>query len=301
MTTPIHAAYNIGTQGIQVKNTTGTFTRATVQDEVRGVRFENVGATYGFGTQNNAFLRPQVIGQEFLWAQSIVLAKAPSGVTYSTYNCRLQDGSSFSCAVPSQIELVGHFELYTKPGIGGCDALDLPGEDWTLLYTGECNLLKEGMTITVTMPSATNKPRIDLNAYAQVNTSTGKLYVDQKYRICQGGTCGTYTKLFSYTTQRQLVSQGGHFDLGTISGDIYFPIAATVGYCCSLRVNFQTGTFITHVYTINTSATPEYRPTTVNKAPSEENGNYCWWDTISNPGGTNPTYRTSAKYGNCNS
>jgi len=111
--------------------------------------------------------------------------------------------------------------------------------------------------------------------------------------------------LYSYTTPVAYAnSSTGHYDTQSISGTTYYGLQGNEGECGSCnsntgRANFGDGTYTTQSYVLTgggTSASPAYRATTMNNWPYEENKNICWWDTISNSGGSNPTFTATARY-----
>ncbi len=296
------ADYSTSSQGVEAHNTSSTFTQATVEHQFYGANFAtgSIGSGNGISVQNNQFTSGFTIGTEFLWSQSFIQFELPSGITYTNINCTTQSGSSYNCTMPSQVALKGVVNFWTKQNsFGGCPTT------WVAMTDGNCSNIFAGSWYTIPLNSGTT--RFDLNAYQQINTD-GTIYLDQKYRTCTPG-CSSYSTLYDLTSPSAYGQPGNfYYDLGTYHGNTpYYGVEGIEGECSSCDNDFgkatmNSGTYSTQSYTINSSGTPYYRSVPNGAAPSEQNYQLCWYSSISNTGGSNPTFSTSALYNPaCNS
>lgn len=290
------AAYNVSTQGVEHRSTGTSFKQATVEDRFEGV-VTDIGTNNGLSTQNNHFVNNFVVGNNWLWSQSPVQLERNTA-TLNNHSCTTQAGA-YTCKLPSEVKVRGVPQIWTTTNIFG----QCPPSPFTSVGGGLCVNIQTGSWNTVTLSSSVT--RLDLNTYQEIQSS-GTMYLDQKYRTCTGSfSCTGYTNIKSYTTPTAYASStNGHYNSQSISGTTYYGNGATVGECaasvgCNLntgRVNFYDGSYYTKAYVINSSGSPAYRATSVNSFPTEENKNICWWDSISNSGGSNPTFTTTARY-----
>lgn len=284
------AAYNVSSQGVEHRSTGTTFKTATVEDRFEGT-IVDIGQNNGLSVQNNHFIRNFVVGTDYLWSQSGVQLERPGATTYS-HTCTTQSGT-YTCKLPSTVNLRGVYNFWTAQFFGTCPSGFSPS-------LGLCVKAGAGTWTGSPLPSSTT--RLDLNAYQTIQAD-GKVYLDQKYRTCTGSfSCGSYFTLYSHTTPTAYAnSSTGHYNSQSISGTTYYGLQGAEGECGSCnsgtgRVNFYDGTYMTQTYTINSSGSPAYRATTTNNWPFEENNSICWWDSISNSGGSNPTFTTTARH-----
>lgn len=285
------AAYNVSSQGVEAHGTNSSFFKATVEDRFEGVRTP-LGVNAGLSTQNNQFISQFTVGNEYMWSQSFVQQEIPTGSTFNNHSCTTQSGS-ITCSLPSQVRLRGVYNIWTHPGLLGCPSGFSPS-------SGECVNLNSGVWKPVTV--ASSNIRVDLNAYQEVQ-SPGNIYLDQKYRTCTTlSSCTGYTTLYSYTSPQYGNFGSFYYDLGMVNGNVRYGVNGAVGQCGSCdggfgRVVFGTGTYMTQTYTIvSSNPTAAYRPSGITDAPAEQNSNLCWWNSITNSGGSTPTLTATATY-----
>jgi len=288
-----YATYSTSSQGDEAHGTGSGFNQATVEDDVNGFQVTQYGGSLpsGFSTQNNQFIEGFKVGTNFLWAQSFVQADY-STTNFNSHSCTDADGNSVNCYLPTSVNLTGVYNFWTDPSSG----TTCPSGFTYDLASAECFQVGSGTTTSV--PLSSSNTRLDLNAYQEIQ-STGNVYLDEKYRVCSP-SCSSYTTLNSHTAvgyaqAPQFGFYGTYYDGTTF----WYGLAGTVGECGKCddgagRVQFHDGTYLTHVYTINNSATGQYRSSGTTSFPAEENSHLCWHGTISSAGST--TFTTTAKY-----
>jgi len=288
--TTFAATWDQGAQGIKVSSTTTSFNVATLQDDFFGVDYGGTGASRGQSTQNNAYLSGQTVGTNYMWSQAIAESYAPAGTTYTSYTCTTQSGT-YTCKTPSQIKVKGSHQLQTDEG-------SFPfycPSSWFRVNGSHCYLINENAELTKSIGSA-GKKRFDLNAYHTLQ-SDGKVDTFMKMRTCTShlsSSCGTYVDIFNPAPSQTLTSSNQYFFCDTVESLIHCPSSASVGWEGDQIFRPLTGTYVEHSYTIDSSATETYK--VGNLSPSETNDDVCWWTTITDPGGSNPTYKSTYKY-----
>ncbi|MEO9362413.1 MAG: hypothetical protein ABI348_00800 [Nitrososphaera sp.] len=288
------ATYNVSSQGVEAHGTASTFTQATVEDRFEGVRTD-LGDNNGLSVQNNHFLSHFTVGNNYLWSQSFVQQQIPTTATFNNHACTTQAGS-FTCSLPSQVQLRGVYNFWTHANIFGfCPS------GFTAM-SGECANINAGTWNTVNL--STSNTRLDLNTYQEIQ-SPGNVYLDQKYRTCTGSfSCTGYTTLYSYTSPQYGNVGNFYYDIGTFNGNSRYGVEGPEGQCggCNggtSRVNFGAGTYETQTYSITNPGgvpSPAYRASGITDTPAEQNANLCWWNSITNSGGSSPTFTTTAQY-----
>jgi hypothetical protein len=288
------ATYNVGSQGVEEHSTSSTFTNASVQEGFEGVKTDT-GTSNGLSVQNNHFVHGFTTGSGYLWVQSFIQHEIPTTATFNSHTCTTQAGS-YTCKLPSSVNIRGLTNYWTAQFLGTCPS------GWSTSGMSDCVLVPATPAFTsVTLSSSVT--RIDLYAYQELQTS-GNVYEVQKYRTCTT-SCTAYTQLATDT--KSYVSTTAYYDLTTHFGGSVYGVESVVGECgiCDAggagKAKFYDGTYGTEVYTINSSGSPSYRASGSSTAPSEENSSLCWWNTIGNTGGTNPTLTATAQFGTCNS
>lgn len=290
------ATYNVSSQGVEEHSTTSTFKTPTVQVGFEGVKTDT-GSQNGLSVQNNHFVHGFSTGTGFLWVQSAIQQEIPTSATYNSHTCTTQAGS-YTCQLPSSVNLAGVYNYWTAKNIVG----NCPNASWHV-SGNYCVLDPPSLSWTPVTLSSSNT-RIDEYTYQNIDTS-GNISVLQKYRTCTSSSCTGYTQLVT-TDTRAFATSSSYYDLTTYFGGIIYGVEAVVGQCGVCNGNtgtatFYDGTYGTETYTLNSSGSPAYRASGATFAPGEENSNLCWWDTIGNTGGSNPTITATAKYGTCSS
>ncbi|HYL67007.1 MAG TPA: hypothetical protein VEU72_07630 [Nitrosopumilaceae archaeon] len=287
------ATYNVSSQGVEEHSTTSTFKTPSVQVGFEGV-VTGTGTGSGLSVQNNHFIHGFSVGTGYLWAQSIVQQEIPTSATYNSHSCTTQAGS-YTCKLPSSVTIRGLDNYWTNKDIfGGCPS------GWTLLSPDCYFVPTPGNWNTVTLSSSST--RIDEYTYQNIDSS-GNLNLIQKYRTCTS-SCTGYTQLDSDT--RAYATSSSYYDLTTYFGGTTYGVEAVVGECGTCgggtgKVTFSDGTYGTETYTLDSSGSPAYRASGATTYPAENNVDLCWWSSIGNTGGSNPTLTATAKYGTCSS
>ncbi|MGI0055907.1 MAG: hypothetical protein ACREAK_00880 [Nitrosarchaeum sp.] len=287
------ATYNVSSQGLEAHSTTSTFKTATTEVQSQGIKYA-VGANNGFSVQNNQFVQGFTVGNGFLWSQSLIQAESATGTTWNSHTCTTQSGS-ISCQLPSSVNLRGVYNFWTDDSIFNSCPTGFTYDS----ATDECYKAAGGAWVPVTLSST--KTRLDLNTFQEIQT--GGIKMIQKYRSCTGSfTCDAYTTVKDWSPLFAYANSGSRFDLGTPPSGTRWGTQAVVGQCGSCNgglgdVPFLSGTYLTEKYTINSSGSPIMKAAGAIDSPSENNTNLCWWNSITNPGGTNPTYSVTATYG----
>jgi hypothetical protein len=284
------ATYNVGSQGLEAHSTTSTFKQATLESQFEGTRYAT-DANNGFSVQNNQFVQGFTVGNGYLWTQSVIQAESATGTTWNSHTCTTQ-GGSYTCKLPASVKLRGVYNFWTDDGVfNSC-----PSGFTYDPSVDECYKLDGTQFNTVTLSSSIT--RLDLNAYQDIQSDG--IHMIQKYRTCTGSfSCGGYTNIMTWQVF-SYANSNSRYDLGTPPEGIRWGTQAIVGQCASCnggsgRVQFLDGTYFTEKYTINSSGTPILRAAGAIDAPTENNDDLCWWDSITNPGGSNPTYSVTAR------
>lgn len=283
------AAYNVNSQGVEAHGTSTSFKSATAEDQWEGIQTAK-GTGQGTSLFNNHFVKNFSVGKDMLWSQSFVQIETPTSATTNSHTCTTQSGT-YTCKLPSTVNLVGVYNVWTFQNAGTCPTGFTPQPGGTCVDLGNGSIW--GVTISST------KTRIDTNTFNQVQ-STGKLYMDQKYRTCTGSTCSAYTTVYSHLTPVYATTSGyfGSQFIPPLSAT-YYGIVGPEGECGTCnggagRVSFLDGTYATQWYS-TTSATPVYRASGDLNLPKEQNKDICWWDIISTGGSLHTTtYRYTA-------
>jgi len=140
--------------------------------------------------------------------------------------------------------------------------------------------------------------RVDVNTYQEIQSS-GRIYMDQKVRFCTGSfSCGSYNNLFTAPTN-SYANSNSYYNSDSISGNTEYGTQALVGECAGCnggtsRITFNSGTYLTKVYTVQGPGNPVYRASGDDGWPAEDNDDICWWDSITDSGST---FTTTAKHG----
>jgi hypothetical protein len=300
--TQAFADYSVVSQGVEAHNTNSAFTQATVLQEFYGANFPT-SSFNGISVQNDQFLVGFTTGLNYLWSQSFVQVEIPYGDQGRSIPCTTQSGS-YNCHMPNEITLTPLENWWTtQQSDGSC-----PSTSWTPFprgagNTGDCYIQDPTNPSATLVQIPTSDNRFDIYAYQQTNTD-GTIYASQQYRLCSSSSCDPYTPLHNYTTPvyGQTGSGNFFFGTGTAHGTSYYGVQSLVGECQTCndghgKVTFQSGTYSTQTYTINSAVTgPQYRPPGIPNYPAEQNADLCWWNSITNSGGSNPTFTTSAVY-----
>lgn len=286
------ATWDTGAQGIKAQSTTSAFNVASVEDEFFGVQYQGPGASKGQSTQNNAYLSGTLaLGMtDYVWSQALVETYAKTDTTYSSYTCTTQSGT-YTCQYPNKIVVKGAHHLTTAEGLFGTCPIGWSHNS----FAGNCGLIQEGLELTKNI-GLDGKKRFDLNAYHTLQ-SDGKVDTYMKMRTCTSylsSSCGAYFEIYNGPISQTLTSSNQYFTCDTVGSIIYCPTSASVGWEGSNTFRPKTGTYDEHFYTIDSSATVSYKYGPA--SPEEQNDDICWWTSITNPGGSNPTLKSTYKF-----
>ncbi|MGB6463327.1 MAG: hypothetical protein WA799_00175 [Nitrosotalea sp.] len=294
------ATYDVSTQGIESQSTTSSFNQATVEGDFQGFKTDLDTSSYsnGFSVQNNHFVSNFVIGNDFLWMQSLVQVELPQGISFNSHSCTTQIGT-YTCLLPSGAYVGAVYNYWTDPDFFG----QCPNAGWTLdMTTGACYVAPTSSNFTLVSLTSSNT-RIDFNAYQEIQ-STGKIYLDAKYRTCTGSfSCTGYSMIYSNTTNTayaQSPPNSYYTSYTPLFQSTQYSAGDVVGECgaCDFgsgMVTFYEGMYGQLSYVINSSGSPAYG--TNNLDTGETNNNILWWDSITNSGGSNPTFSTTLIHG----
>lgn len=277
-----HATYNVGSKGVEHRGTDTTFKTATVEHRIEGAVPSTNGANNGFSVQNNHFVKNFAVGTGFLWAQSVVQIETPSSPTYTTHTCTTGD-ASYLCKLPNQYNMRGVTNFWTDDTSGTC-----PSGFVYFSAVGQCVDADAPSSFT-TVSLSSSITRVDVNTYQELQSS-GKIYMDQKVRTCTGSfSCGSYTTLYT-GPNNTYANSNSYYGSQSISGTTEYgtqTLGAECGSCnTSGRVTFNSGTYLTQIYTVQGPGNPVYRASGDDGWPSEDNDDICWWDTITDGGST---------------
>lgn len=123
--------------------------------------------------------------------------------------------------------------------------------------------------------------------------------MDQKVRFCTGSfSCGSYNNLFTAPTN-SYANSNSYYNSDGISGNTEYGTQALVGECAGCnggtsRITFNSGTYLTKIYTVQGPGNPVYRSSGDDGWPAEDNDDICWWDSITDSGST---FTTTARHG----
>lgn len=276
------AIYNVGSKGIEHRGTDTTFKTTTVEDRFEGVRPSTNGQHNGFSVQNNHFVENFAVGNGFHWAQSTVQIETPNSPTYNTHTCTTQD-ATYLCQLPNQLNFRGVTNFWTDDTSGSCP-------------TGFEFVSSSGLCVDVDVGTwkgwgiGSDITRVDVNAYQQLQLS-GRIYMDQKVRFCTGSfSCGSYTTLFTAPTNTY-ANSNSYYNSDVVFGATEYGTQTLGGECGGCnggtgRITFDSGTYLTKVYTVQGPGNPVYRASGDDNWPTEDNDDICWWDSITDGGST---------------
>jgi hypothetical protein len=199
-----------------------------------------------------------------------------------------------------QLTLYGGIQFWTLPdGSGNC-----PSGFNLQMVPGICYTTPAISFFPATPTIDNTIPRVDLNTYQQIN-SDGRIYLDQKYRICTGIPCtNSYNTIQSMTTSTAYANSapisyygdgGGFHSTGDLVGECSACDSDKYGAANGVAT-FYDGTFANLLYFINSGGNTNFDASS-GTGTYETNRNLLWWDSVSNSGGNNPIFSDTVIHG----